>query len=289
MVQRATVTHFLDEPPPICKQPKSELVLSFLGFGQATRIILNNISNDWDKTIAKAHFWSLDRMEDFDDDCFLGSHFCADIFFIVVNVLDGELIGIIDSLAEHLAKQDKLVLLVFSSGTSKLLPVEPRSSRFALLLEKISSYAVFEHREFLSKIFVSEAICLTAAGMLWPISGEPLINLDIRDIKSLLTNGRRFHVGVGNASGFNCVPAAISAAIKWPLTKCNPKEAKGALIFVTVNFHVSLGAFTDAIKSISDENLSQDLDLAFGLNIVVSSGMRNAEAVFIAAFDENVT
>lgn len=79
-----------------------------------------------------------------------------------------------------------------------------------------------------------------------------LVNVDFADIKSVMTNAGRAHMGVGIATGKNKAEEAARLAVSSPLLETTIEGAKGVVISMRACPDIELDEVENAAKIISD-------------------------------------
>ena len=79
-----------------------------------------------------------------------------------------------------------------------------------------------------------------------------LVNVDFADIKSVMTNAGRAHMGVGIATGKNKAEDAARLAVSSPLLETTIEGAKGVVISMRACSDIELDEVENAAKIISD-------------------------------------
>lgn len=79
-----------------------------------------------------------------------------------------------------------------------------------------------------------------------------LVNVDFADIKSVMTNAGRAHMGVGIATGKNKAEEAARLAVSSPLLETTIEGAKGVVISMRACSDIELDEVENAAKIISD-------------------------------------
>jgi cell division protein FtsZ len=90
-----------------------------------------------------------------------------------------------------------------------------------------------------------------------------LINLDLADVKRIMTNAGVCHMGIGRASGENRASVAIRQAINSPLLETSIDGAKGVIINFTGGRDMKLREVDEAASVVRD-TVSPDADIIFG-------------------------
>jgi cell division protein FtsZ len=90
-----------------------------------------------------------------------------------------------------------------------------------------------------------------------------LINLDLADVKRIMTNAGVCHMGIGRASGENRASVAIRQAINSPLLDTSIDGAKGVIINFTGGRDMKLREVDEAASVVRD-TVSPDADIIFG-------------------------
>lgn len=82
------------------------------------------------------------------------------------------------------------------------------------------------------------------------VPGE--VNLDFADVKTIMTEAGRAHMGVGTASGKNKAEEAARMAVSSPLLETTIEGASGVIISMRASRDVELGEIENAASIISD-------------------------------------
>lgn len=111
------------------------------------------------------------------------------------------------------------------------------------------------------------------------------INLDFADIKSVMKDAGRAHMGIGRGKGADCAAEATEKAITSPLLETTIEGASGVIINVTCSSDMPLDKIEEAGDLIS-QNTHPDANIIFGsvfdedmgdemLITVIATGFRN--------------
>ncbi len=90
-----------------------------------------------------------------------------------------------------------------------------------------------------------------------------LINLDLADVRRIMTNAGVCHMGMGRASGENRASVAIRQAIHSPLLDTSIDGAKGVIINFTGGRDMKIREVDEAASVVRD-TVSPDADIIFG-------------------------
>lgn len=128
-----------------------------------------------------------------------------------------------------------------------------------------------------------------------------LINLDLADVRRVMTNAGICHMGIGSASGESRAATAIRQAINSPLLDTTIDGANGVIVNVTGGMDMKIREIDEAVSQVRD-SASPDADIIFGAVIdenmsdelmitVIASGFgqssqsRSASQVSYGGFD----
>ncbi len=111
------------------------------------------------------------------------------------------------------------------------------------------------------------------------------INLDFADIKSVMKDAGRAHMGIGRGKGADCAAEATEKAITSPLLETTIEGASGVIINVTCSSDMALDKIEEAGELIS-QNTHPDANIIFGsvfdedmgdemLITVIATGFKN--------------
>lgn len=114
-----------------------------------------------------------------------------------------------------------------------------------------------------------------------------LINLDLADVRRVMTNAGVCHMGIGRASGEGRASAAVKQAINSPLLDTSIEGARGVIINFTGSRNMKLHEI-DAAASVVRDAVAGDADIIVGAVIdptledeimitVIASGFDNTE------------
>ena len=103
------------------------------------------------------------------------------------------------------------------------------------------------------------------------ISDSSYINLDFADVRAIMKDTGRAHMGIGRASGENRAQEAAKMAISSPLLETSIDEAMGVIIFFVVPADVGLDEVDEAAT------------------LITSTANEEANIIWGARFDPNMT
>ena len=103
------------------------------------------------------------------------------------------------------------------------------------------------------------------------ISDSSYINLDFADVRAIMKDAGRAHMGIGRASGENRAQEAAKMAISSPLLETSIDEAMGVIIFFVVPADVGLDEVDEAAT------------------LITSTANEEATIIWGARFDPNMT
>lgn len=114
-----------------------------------------------------------------------------------------------------------------------------------------------------------------------------LINLDLADVRRVMTNAGVCHMGIGRASGENRASIAVKQAINSPLLDTTIEGARGVIINFTGGRNMKLHEIDEAASVVRD-SVSSDADIIVGAVIdptledeimitVIASGFERAD------------
>ena len=103
------------------------------------------------------------------------------------------------------------------------------------------------------------------------ISDSSYINLDFADVRAIMKDAGRAHMGIGRASGENRAQEAAKMAISSPLLETSIDEALGGIIFFVVPADVGLDEVDEAAT------------------LITSTANEEANIIWGARFDPNMT
>ena len=90
-----------------------------------------------------------------------------------------------------------------------------------------------------------------------------LINLDLADVRRVMTNAGICHMGIGSASGESRAATAIRQAINSPLLDTTIDGANGVIVNVTGGMDMKIKEIDEAVSQVRD-SASPDADIIFG-------------------------
>ena len=116
-----------------------------------------------------------------------------------------------------------------------------------------------------------------------------LINLDLADVRRVMTNAGVCHMGIGRASGENRASIAVKQAISSPLLDTTIEGARGVILNFTGGKNMKLHEIDEAASVVRDA-VSGDADIIVGAVIdptlddeimitVIASGFEGAEPI----------
>lgn len=89
------------------------------------------------------------------------------------------------------------------------------------------------------------------------------VNVDFADLRSIMKNAGRSVMGIGEASGENCVVKAVENALESPLMECSMRGAKGVLLNITFKNELPLYELQRA-ASIVESVVAEDSNFVWG-------------------------
>jgi cell division protein FtsZ len=117
---------------------------------------------------------------------------------------------------------------------------------------------------------LDEAFTMADQVLMYGVSGisdlvavPGLINLDLADVRRIMTSAGICHMGIGRASGENRASAAINQAINSPLLDTTIDGAHGVIMNFTGSKNMKLKEVDEAASIIRDA-VSPDADIIFG-------------------------
>ncbi len=115
---------------------------------------------------------------------------------------------------------------------------------------------------------VADEILMVALKGLTEIITKPgLVNIDFADIRTIMKDAGMAMIGIGESDdSHNRVEAAVQEAINSPLIEADIKEAKGALVRVVGDPHMSVSEAQKAAEIIQ-KNISPNARLIWGASI----------------------
>lgn len=115
-----------------------------------------------------------------------------------------------------------------------------------------------------------------------------LINLDLADVRRVMTNAGICHLGIGKASGESRAATAIKQAINSPLLETSIDGARGVILNFTGGHDLKIREIDEAASVIRDA-VSPDADIIFGA--VIDENMQDELMITVIAsgFDQDGT
>ncbi len=115
-----------------------------------------------------------------------------------------------------------------------------------------------------------------------------LINLDLADVRRVMTNAGICHMGIGSASGESRAATAIRQAINSPLLDTTIDGANGVIVNVTGGMDMRIREIDEAVSQIRD-SASPDADIIFGA--VIDENMKDELMITVIAsgFDQTAS
>ena len=165
--------------------------------------------------------------------------------------------------------EGRLKLKKAQAGISNLLKnvdsliVIPNEKLKSVSTEKITLRNAFEIADSVLKQGVE-----SISGL---ISDSSYINLDFADVRAIMKDAGRAHMGIGRASGENRAQEAAKMAISSPLLETSIDEAMGVIIFFVVPADVGLDEVDEAAT------------------LITSTANEEANIIWGARFDPNMT
>jgi len=118
------------------------------------------------------------------------------------------------------------------------------------------------------------------------ISVPAMINLDFADVRTVMKEKGRAHMGIGIANGENRALAAAQQAVESPLLETTIKGATGVLINITGGVNLSLIEVNEAAEAVQ-QYLDPDANIIFGANIMESMAEEVRLTVIATGFMRN--
>ena len=115
-----------------------------------------------------------------------------------------------------------------------------------------------------------------------------LINLDLADVRRVMTNAGICHMGIGRASGENRAANAVKQAINSPLLDTTIEGARGVIINFTGGRNMKLHEIDDAAMVVRD-SVSGDADIIVGAVIDATLEDEIMITVIASGFDQEET
>ena len=115
-----------------------------------------------------------------------------------------------------------------------------------------------------------------------------LINLDLADVRRVMTNAGICHMGIGTASGESRAATAIRQAINSPLLDTTIDGANGVIVNVTGGMDMKIKEIDEAVSQVRD-SASPDADIIFGA--VIDENLKDELMITVIAsgFDQATT
>ena len=107
-----------------------------------------------------------------------------------------------------------------------------------------------------------------------------LINLDLADVRRVMTNAGICHMGIGSATGESRAATAIRQAINSPLLDTTIDGASGVIVNVTGGMDMRLKEIDEAVSQVRD-SASPDADIIFGA--VIDENMQDEMMITVIA------
>lgn len=99
-----------------------------------------------------------------------------------------------------------------------------------------------------------------------------LINLDLADVRRVMTNAGICHMGIGTAAGESRAATAIRQAINSPLLDTTIDGASGVIVNITGGMDMKIKEIDEAVSQVRD-SASPDADIIFGA--VIDENMKD--------------
>ncbi|MEM2768991.1 MAG: cell division protein FtsZ [Candidatus Anstonellales archaeon] len=105
----------------------------------------------------------------------------------------------------------------------------------------------------ISKAFemVDNVVINAVDGLVSVLSEVSLINVDLADMRALLSKGGLIMISIGQGSGTDRVKKAIESTLSHPLLNIDYEGAKGAIIHLTISPDVQLGEVSEVANSLT--------------------------------------
>lgn len=129
-----------------------------------------------------------------------------------------------------------------------------------------------------------DVLCKGVKSISETITVPGYINLDFADIRSVMKNGGRAHMGIGYAKGADCGIEAVNQAISSPLLESDIKGATGVIINITCSPDVPLDVIQQAGSKIQ-ELTNPDCNVIFGSVFDESMGDEISVTVIATGYD----
>ncbi len=115
-----------------------------------------------------------------------------------------------------------------------------------------------------------------------------LINLDLADVRRVMTNAGICHMGIGSASGESRAQTAIRQAINSPLLDTTIDGANGVIVNVTGDMNLRIREIDEAVSQVRD-SASPDADIIFGA--VIDENLKDEIMITVIAsgFDQSAS
>ncbi|HHT25084.1 MAG TPA: cell division protein FtsZ [Clostridiaceae bacterium] len=107
-----------------------------------------------------------------------------------------------------------------------------------------------------------------------------LINLDLADVRRVMTNAGICHMGIGSATGESRAATAIRQAINSPLLDTTIDGASGVIVNVTGGMDMRIKEIDEAVSQVRD-SASPDADIIFGA--VIDENMQDEMMITVIA------
>lgn len=107
-----------------------------------------------------------------------------------------------------------------------------------------------------------------------------LINLDLADVRRVMTNAGICHMGIGSATGESRAATAIRQAINSPLLDTTIDGANGVIVNVTGGMDMRIKEIDEAVSQVRD-SASPDADIIFGA--VIDENMQDEMMITVIA------
>ncbi|MCS7122897.1 MAG: cell division FtsZ family protein [Candidatus Micrarchaeota archaeon] len=105
----------------------------------------------------------------------------------------------------------------------------------------------------ISKAFeiVDNVVINAVEGLVSVLTEVSLINVDLADMRALLSKGGLIMISIGEGTGVNRVRDAIESTLSHPLLDVDYEGAKGAIIHLTISPDVQLAEVTEVANSLT--------------------------------------
>lgn len=131
-----------------------------------------------------------------------------------------------------------------------------------------------------------DVLCKGVKSISETITVPGYINLDFADIRSVMKNGGRAHMGIGYAKGSDCGIEAVNQAVSSPLLESDIRGASGVIINITCSPDVPLDVIQQAGMKVQ-ELTNPDCNVIFGSVFDESMGDEISVTVIATGYSGN--